>query len=217
MTETIKLLTKDNFEIIADYYNSSSPSSIVLLHMLGQTKESWENFPEELFEKGLSVISLDLRGHGKSIIQEGKERSWSDFSEDDFNNMVFDVFTVKEYLLQNGKKNISICGASIGANIAFMYAAKDKDIKSIALLAPGVNYRGVDTTEAAINYDENRGLLVVLAQDDPHHETGKEIFENIKSSMKELKEYETGGHGTELLHNSDDAREFIADWIFRHS
>lgn len=98
-----------------------------------------------LTQGGFSVIAIDLRGHGAS------EGNWRSFSPREFNAVVLDVKAAKDYLISRGVKpgRMGIVGASIGANIALRYAAEDGEIKTVVLLSPGLNYRGVAIEEAA--------------------------------------------------------------------
>ncbi|MEK6953290.1 MAG: alpha/beta fold hydrolase, partial [Nanoarchaeota archaeon] len=152
------------------------------------------NFPKELNQKGYSVIVLDLRGHGKSDL------NYKDFTERDFNNMIYDAKAGKEYL---GLNKIVVIGASIGANTALKVA---DEFSTSILLSPGLNFRGIDIT----NIKSNKPILIVASEDDPYSlSSSKEIKNNLKNS--ELKIYKNKGHGTNML--DEETKELLFKWL----
>jgi len=191
--KTVTLKTKDNINLVADYYKGND-KGIVLLHMLGRNKESWLNFPKELNEKGYSVIVLDLRGHGKSDLD------YKGFSEKDFNNMAYDAEAGKDYL---GLNKVAVIGASIGANTALKVA---DEFSTSVLLSPGLNFRGIDITNAK----SSKPSLIVASEDDKYSlDSSEEIKSNLPNS--ELKIYKDKGHGTNML--DKETKELIFEWL----
>ena len=55
--------------------------------------------------------------------------------------------------------SIGIAGASIGANLAVLDAADDPGVRSIALLSPGLDYRGLRIEAAMKKYGARPALL----------------------------------------------------------
>ncbi len=181
--QTVNFLTDDGVSIIGSYYssplnvvsNASSSSTttptVILLHMLGKDRSTWNAFASTLSQKGdYAVLSIDLRGHGESVKQNnGNTISFQSFTPDDYNKMVLDVKAAKQFLITNksaNPNNISIVGASIGANVAINYAAIDPTIKSVVLLSPGLNYRGVSTEEAITKYKNNNSVYIAATEGD---------------------------------------------------
>src|SRR5919108_1882788 len=79
--EKVSFLTDDKVLIAGTYYspatsnkNTSAADAIILLHMLGRDRNDWNTFASTLSNSsnGYIVLSLDLRGHGQSINQNGK-------------------------------------------------------------------------------------------------------------------------------------------------
>jgi pimeloyl-ACP methyl ester carboxylesterase len=151
------------------------------------------------------VLAIDFRGHGES---SGDLRN---FSEQDFRNMTLDVKAGKEFLKKQGL-NVSeliIIGASIGANTALNYGVQDKDVKTIILMSPGLNYRGVTVEENAPKFD-GRLLLIASSEDEYSAETCMRLNELAGDST--LKIYNNLGHGTDML-TSKEVRELILNYI----
>jgi pimeloyl-ACP methyl ester carboxylesterase len=91
-----------------------------------------------LREAGLTVISLDARGHGRS--EKPHDESW--YGED---NMARDVSALLDEL---GLDEVSLVGYSMGAIIALAVTAADPRIRALATGGVGsgiVDFGGVDT------------------------------------------------------------------------
>ena len=128
MVQRVSFPTDDGVLIVGTYYppalsHQTTPAkAIILLHMLGRDRNDWNTFASILSNSsnGYAVLSIDLRGHGESINQNGKTISFQSFSPDDFNNMVLDVKAANHFLVTQkhiGPINIIIVGASVEANI----------------------------------------------------------------------------------------------------
>ena len=141
MHEDISFKTEDNFEIKADYFNTNSDKSLILIHQLSMTKQSWKKFAQKAQEKGYNVLAIDLRGHGTS------QGNYEEFNDDDFKNMILDIKAAHNYLKEkHPNTKVAVIGSSIGANLAIKYLA-NFDIKTAIALSPGINYRGIDVSE----------------------------------------------------------------------
>jgi pimeloyl-ACP methyl ester carboxylesterase len=77
---TVNFLTDDGVSIIGSYYSplnvvsnassSTTTPTVILLHMLGKDRSTWNAFASTLSQKGgYAVLSIDLRGHGESVKQ----------------------------------------------------------------------------------------------------------------------------------------------------
>ncbi len=210
----VNFKTDDGFVIYGDFYKPTSPNgkSIILLHMLRTDKSYWVDFANSLKDKGYYVLAIDLRGHGKSLNKNDQKITWQQFNENDFKNMVLDVKAAKLFLLENGlnEKNIGIIGASIGANTALNYAASDEEIRFVALLSPGLDYRGVKTEEAIKVYD--RPIFIAASKEDEPSASSSLKLYDLAVGKKELKMYENAGHGTWMFSKTNLKDELIS-WI----
>ena len=203
MKEEINLQTEDNLNIVINFYDAGSEKAVILLHMLGRSKEDWSDFANSLVKNGYSALAIDFRGHGKSDGDVNKS------TEEDFNKMILDVKEAKNFLMSNGKKNIAIIGASIGANTALNYAVTDTEIKDIILLSPGLNYKGIKTDETIKKYKNK--VLIVASEDDPYSFGSSKTLNSLNKNS-ELKTYKTGGHGTRMFQITDLERVLI-NWL----
>jgi pimeloyl-ACP methyl ester carboxylesterase len=233
--QRVSFLTDDKVLIVGTYYpaqtttTSSTPSStttsnaVILLHMLGHNRSDWNGFVSTLGNKtnGYAVLSIDLRGHGESTSsQNGNTISFQSFTPDDFNKMVMDVKAAKQFLVTQKNINpndIAIVGASIGANVALNYAASDPSIKAVVLLSPGLDYRGVTTSDAIRQY--KGPIYIATAGKDPIAGNDPQTLCNeIKcSNSNRLQIYQdSNSHGTDMFSDSSlqpSLDKLIISWL----
>lgn len=197
--EHITLTTSDDFHIEADFYNSNSSKSLILLHQLSMTKQSWKAFSQKALAKNYNVIAIDLRGHGQS------QGLYQEMTDEDFPKSVNDVKAAKNYLqLVHSDSKISIIGASIGANLAAKFSNED----DIVLLSPGLNYRGI-TTENDIKNAKKR-VLIIVAKGDTYSYSSSLKLKQLNPNV-ELKVLDGSEHGVKML--TPEIEEEIFKWL----
>ena len=221
--ERVVFTSEDGVLLVGSYYKprigtSISTPSVILLHMLGMDRSTWDKFAQKLTQNGYAVLSVDLRGHGESIKQANHTISYQSFMPKNFKNMTLDVKAAKKYLIEGRKANpnqISIIGASIGANLALNYAASDHSIKSVILLSPGLNYRGISTLDAIMNY--KNPIYIVTAEDDSESAKDSKILCEKITCAENLKIFEnTNVHGTDMLSDKmvgSKLQNIILSWL----
>lgn len=166
--------TSDGVKISAVFVKGPAAKgpAVVLLPMLGRTKADWDPIISKclLPETGFSFLAIDVRGHGSSTGQGDKTLNWKDFSARDFNDAVRDVEAAVKWLRArpdvDGDK-IGIIGASIGANLALVYAASDPAIKVVALLSAAMDFRGVKIEQAMKDYGKRPVFIAASNEDGP--------------------------------------------------
>ncbi|MFZ0514920.1 MAG: alpha/beta fold hydrolase [Candidatus Nitrosopolaris sp.] len=224
--QKVSFLTDDGVLIVGTYYSHSSShqtaptNAIILLHMLGRNRNDWNTFASTLSNRsnGLAVLSIDLRGHGESINQNGKTISFQSFTPTDFNKMVLDVKAAKHFLVTQkniSTNNIAIVGASIGANVGLKYAASDPSIKAVVLLSPGLNYKGVTTSDSIRKYINP--IYIATAGKDPIAGSDPQTLCNEINCGNRLKAYQdSNSHGTDMFSDSSlnpSLDNLIISWL----
>lgn len=221
--EAVSLHTADHLTLKAVHYPAPDPrASIILIHMLGRDKSDWKNFAQTLQAQGYNALAFDLRGHGESSEQGGRILNWKNFSSKDFKMMIEDVDTAYQWLKQKngGGKPVFIVGASIGANLALIYASQNPEVKGVALLSPGMDYRGIRIARYTAQY-KDRPLLLVASRDDEYSlVSARYLMDLAKIDDKTFKDYPPGaGHGTKLFNyipaekNETPLQNLLLDWI----
>lgn len=203
--ESWQAATLDGKVINGLYYPGTKEEGVILVHMLGRDRSSWENVPQDLNQKGFHVLAIDLRGHGDNL---GKR--FSQFTEEEWNTAITDVQAAHGFFTRK-KVTTYLVGASIGANLVLKYAATDDSILKVILLSPGLEYRGVEIGKASKEYKGS--LLVAASKEDTYsYESSQTLFEGSPSLKKEFKKYQGGGHGTNMLSRTD-VRGVIINWL----
>ncbi len=214
--EHITLTATDGVRLAADYYPAAGSRGALLLHMMPATKESWRGFAAKLQRLGVKVLAIDLRGHGQS---EGGPDGFRSFSDAQHQESIADVAAGARYLEAQGvaEKNLSVIGASIGANLALWYGATHPAVPRIVLLSPGLNYRGIATLPLAGKLQASQQVFIAASQDDDGNaEMAQQIFEALpRNAANRVVIYRTAGHGTAMFgKEKPDLEEEILGWLY---
>lgn len=207
--EKINFTTSDGWNIIASYWPSPG-NAVILLHQLGSDKSSYTSFANELNQKGYAVVALDFRGHGESTTRNGKTVTWNSFTNMDFNDMTKDVAAARDWLTNKGYDEFAIVGASIGANTAVNYAVNDSDVKTIVLLSPGLEFKGIVTNQTIRNF--TKPIFIVASNEDTYSARSATILYESTQGKKEIKLLDNAGHGTRMFDGTDLDR-LILNWL----
>ncbi|HAJ44557.1 MAG: hypothetical protein UV53_C0003G0007 [Candidatus Azambacteria bacterium GW2011_GWE1_42_9] len=212
MKKTVSFQTKDNVKIVGDFYDAKSDRSILLLHILPGNRGDLDNFAEFLWQNDYNILNIDERGHGDSEAWPGETGSWQEFTQADYDKMIYDAEAAAEWLKNKIPGTaIALIGGSIGANIAMIFGAKHQP-KIVVALSPGLDYKGIKTEIAARNYRQN--LLIVASRDNLNaFESSERLFEISNASHKEFVKYENAGHATRMLEAEPELKNKILDFL----
>jgi len=129
--------------------------AVVLVPMLGRPKDDWNSVAERLAESGITALAIDLPG--MSIPAEGGLGRWS-----------ADVSAAIAYLVGRPEvrpSSIGVLGASLGANLAVVAAGADPRVRSLVLVSPSLDYRGVRIETPFRQYGARPALFVASLWD----------------------------------------------------
>ncbi|MDP1719242.1 MAG: alpha/beta fold hydrolase [bacterium] len=199
------LETSDKVKVAYDYYPALRATGyLVLVHMMPATKESWKEFAEQASAEGFSAIAIDLRGHGQS--QSGPN-GYEAFADEEHQQSMKDLEAAVEFLKTQGAspENITLIGASIGANLCLWFLAEHPEFKKAVLLSAGESYRGIKAPPLLVRLSAGQSLLMFASEDDIRNgasnaDINKRLAEAVPEKVnKKLVVYPTGGHGTAYL------------------
>lgn len=185
------------------YEASNRPApGVVLVHMLGRSKDEWAPFAERLQNAGLTVLTFDLRGHGQS----GGDGAM-------LSAMVGDVQSAVGWLasragVRNGE--VAVVGASLGANLAALAAVELSSVRALALLSPSLDYRGVRLDAATMKKLAAQPLWLAASAEDPY---ALRTLKELQVSGAEQRVSGVRGHGTRLLQADQALAETLVDWL----
>lgn len=205
--EEITLTTADGITLSATYTEAAySSKAVLLLHMLGSDKTAYQELTRYLLQNSFTVLAIDFRGHGESQLDDKQ------FTEADWQNLVLDVDAGVNYLEDKGYRKIAVVGASIGANAGLKQALQDERIDALVLLSAGEEYRGINIL-GLMPYYQKPVLFVASMDDKDAAVAATKLYNALGTDQKELKMYQTGGHGTKLLETQDGLPAVMVTWL----
>jgi alpha-beta hydrolase superfamily lysophospholipase len=210
--ERVSFQTTDHIDIAGLWWDAGSNHSCLLLHAMPDKKEAWQPLADQLFAEGVNVLAIDLRGHGES-----GGGDFQKFTDEQHQKSGLDVESAVGFLKRyHPATQLSMCGASIGANLALAYMAEHKESARAVLLSAGLNYHGILAAAAVPKLSENNRVLFVASKDDFRGgpvDCGHmaEELARATSCPASLTVFDTGGHGVELMQNHPElATEIVS-------
>jgi dienelactone hydrolase len=180
-------------------------AAVVLVPMLGRPKEDWTGVAERLAESRIASLAIDLPA---SSLPEDPAAlgSWHR-----------DVRAALDYLVSRGDIRVDalgVAGASLGANLAVVAAAADPRVRSLALVSPSLDYRGV-RIEAPLRQYGARPALLIASLADPYAARSVRELARDAPGVREPRWAEARAHGTALLAAEPDLVRALAEWFQR--
>jgi alpha-beta hydrolase superfamily lysophospholipase len=191
----------------------------VLLHGLGSTKEEWLTFTRSLSQMGDGFLIYDARGHGESLHQAGiGDLDYRDFHstgpDSHWNRMADDVDSAVQFLRQRyslDTRKIAVGGASLGANVALIYASQHPDVPAVILLSPGQRYAGIGSEDPYRRYGK-RPLFMAASPGDVYAFGTIQILASRRGDPKmTMARGEGSAHGVNML--NPPCTETLLKWI----
>jgi len=216
--EKISLTTNDNIKIAANLYGVKNPVGwLVLVHMMPSTKDIYADLAGRLQNLGYESLAIDLRGHGES---DGGPNGFLNFSDSQHQKSIFDLEAAADYLMKTREARpdkIVFVGASFGANLVLQYISGHSEFEIAVLLSAGLNYRGVKTEPLVKNLQNRQKVFFISSRDDDDNsQENSELYQLLPENIKkdsEIKIYDSGGHGTDMLENQPDLIGLIVEFI----
>lgn len=210
----VSLITNDGVTIVGNYFtNNEAKFAGILIHQRPLTKESFTELAEFLNKEGYAVLAIDLRGHGESKQSISGKLDYNKFTPDEERKSINDLEVASSFLEKEGypKEKQFLIGASIGANLSFQFLSENKQIKAAILLSPGLDYRGIVLENFKKEGLGDKLLIVAALDDNQAVQAGRKLKEWYPSML--YLEYQSGGHGIDLIKNNPDLKEKIINWL----
>lgn len=199
----ITVRTDDGVTLAGTYFDPPRQRApgIILLHMQTRTHDDWQIAGSQLADAGYAVVALDFRNAGDA----------------DGAALALDVKAAKAFLKERPEVNagsLGIAGGSIGANVALLDAADDPNVQSVALLSPGLEYRGLHTDAAMKKYG-SRPAFLVSSTKDPYAWRSVRALAAIGPGTREVRLTDQLAHGTVMLAKDPELIATLVDWFRR--
>jgi pimeloyl-ACP methyl ester carboxylesterase len=186
---------------------AKATNGIVFVHMAGRNKEDWQPVADKFYRQGLSVLALDLRGHGANVTGAAPTLTGADWLA-----MADDVRAGVAELRKRGATHVALVGAEVGANIALNVAAADPAIASVAMLSPGLNYQGIATGEPLKRYGA-RPIFIAASQDDTYAARSATALDGAATGVHVLKMFDAAGKGTRMFNHEPTLESLLMGFV----
>jgi dienelactone hydrolase len=213
----VDLKAPDGITLKATYFAAAKPGpAVVLLHMCNSQRKAWTGLAEKLAAQGISAIALDYRGYGESggasfndLPAAERQRAVQQYWPGDIDAAF--AFLVAQPGVD--RTRIGAAGGSCGVDNAIQLARRHPEVKTLVLLAGGTNAAG----EQFLAQSPSLPIFASAAHDDGRAVEGMRWLLGFSSGRaNRLKEYQNGGHGTDMFAVHKDLEPAIVDWFDQH-
>ncbi|HSK10703.1 MAG TPA: alpha/beta fold hydrolase [Vicinamibacterales bacterium] len=211
--QDVQFRTADSVSIAGTLYLPARPGpapAVILLHMQTRSRLDWERVGPRLAEAGFVALAIDFRGHGASDPRPAGENARD-------GGMTEDVRAARGFLATRREVipgRVGILGASVGANLAVLAAAADPTVRSLALLSPGLDYKGL-RTQSPLNRYGDRPAILVGSREDNYVMISMRRLSGEGTGTREQLVLDGAGHGTTMLQRNPDLIGVLVDWFRR--
>jgi pimeloyl-ACP methyl ester carboxylesterase len=206
--ETLELRTSDGLVLYGRYYPPSDPQNepgaILLLHGAYQDTRRWFGLIEAASQRNFGVLSIDLRGHGKS---EGQQEFDAAMDQD--------VEAALAWLEWSGgyqMDQVVVVGESLGGSLGLRAGTQHSDIAAAVILSPGLQLWDIGISEAFDQYGE-RPLLLITAEQDGYPMNTVQALQDRAGGSLTVEQIPGAAHGTDLFQAHPDLLFYTLDWI----
>lgn len=178
--------------------------AVVLVGMLGRPRDDWYSTAALLAAGNITSLAIDLRA--QQLPEDGSGASWHT-----------DVAAAVSFLIARPDVRpwaIGVAGASLGASLAAIAASVDPRIRSLALISPSLDYRGIRIETPLRQYAERPALLVASLRDPYSARSARELAADAPG-LREIQWGESAAHGTILLAREPDVVRRLVEWFQR--
>lgn len=180
----------------------------ILTHGLAEGRGTLSPLALDLNRSGVTVLAYDARGHGQSTTFRDETRTVDEFSRVEYWGMPRDVAAARDQV-ETGDRPLALAGASLGANAVLVHGERAGGVDGLALLSPGLDYRGLETRASAAGYEEPL-YMAASEGDDYAHESVRELANETASDEVTVDVVDGTAHGTQLLDGHVGDR--VANW-----
>lgn len=225
-SEEVAFVTEDNMVITGSYTppkvkRGEKAPMVILLHMYKHERSTYEPLVPHLYEAGLAVLAIDMRGHGDSVgpaplglAQRAEERD-----PKLFRNMEKDVTAAYLWLCEQEKVDPArylLVGASVGCSVGLRTAAGDRSVDGVVCMTPGTAYLGIDSVSDVKAYGDRPLLLLASTSE---RSASEELGSLVPRA--EVVIVPGGGddrmelHGTRMFGKVPDVEKTITEFLVR--
>jgi len=221
MPSPVTVTTRDSTIIYSELSLPADTSAtdcplVVLLHMMGKDRTSYQNFVPLLTARNMAVLNVDLRGHGQSAYVRRQTRRPQELEFGDFQLMSGDLLqllaALKDKTPRINTSRLGIVGASIGSSVGIIYASTNPEVKAVVMISPGLEYMHLNAAASMARYSR-RPVLLMTGKYDMYSYQSAQALDSAAAGERTLKIYDTSKHGTDLFKAAPGADSLIVEWL----
>lgn len=183
--------TRDHIQLGGLFYGKGGTTAIICSHELRGTKADWSDSAPWFAARGFMVLAYDFRGNGNSQGQ---------FNAGELDR---DLLAAIAFVQSHGAKQVILLGASMGADISLIVAAKTQ-VAGVITLSPEYLFGLSDNEIRAISAPK----LFINSAGDSFADDTQQMFQNARPP-KVLHLYPGSAHGVAIF-ETDDGQDLIA-------
>jgi len=221
-THEINLLQQEQFKLLGDYYKGRKKADgFLLLHDCSADRTAYQSITEQLAQANYHVLSLDLRGFGRSVSPK--------FSHDKIKRQTKDIVLYQQKLAQltsyweddvmvaynflrqklDNVSRISILSSGCSAPYAVSTAEK-MYVANLVMITPDMDY---STKERYKNLNDIASYFISSIYHVASYQTSKELFEWNGHSRSKMLLFKGGDVDSQLLKKNSSLAKDIAHWL----
>ncbi|MDJ0761129.1 MAG: alpha/beta fold hydrolase [Woeseiaceae bacterium] len=189
----------------------------LLLHQCNRDQSMWAPLVDALNERGVSTMTVDLRGYGESgtATYNVREHGFDTVVE----NVGKDILSINNAwrdATADADRRVVI-GASCGGGLATRLTVEADDIDALLLFSPSLRSRWLpDSARDGLERIRQLPALAVVAEDDTAAvESIGLVFDRNASPLSQRITYKGGLHGQPLFEHDPLLATVMASWIER--
>ncbi len=218
----ITLTTADKFTLKADYYPGKEKSDgFLLLHDCHSDRKAYQAVAQQLTDDGYHVLSLDLRGFGRSVSPK--------FSHSTIKRQTKDIVLYQQKLAQltsyweqdtflaynflreklDNKNNISLLASGCSATFAITTAEK-MYVANMVLLTPDMDFAAKERYK---NLNDIASYFIGSIYHIASYQTTKELFEWNGHTRSKMLLFKGNNTNAQLIKKNASLAKDIAHWL----
>ena len=208
----VSLHTDDGVTVVAAWDAPAHPApAVVLVHSYMRSHADWDVVAGRLHDAGFGVLALDLRGHGASVGSIPSE-SLQPFTKD-----VKAAVVWLKHQPEVNSAHVGIAGMNLGATLAMIEAGSDPAVRSLALVSPASEFRGLRADAAMRSFAARSGAAMLVAGAlDPYASRSARQLAEITPGLRDLRIVDNvSANGRALLADQPDLAGVLVDWFRR--
>jgi pimeloyl-ACP methyl ester carboxylesterase len=182
--------------------------AVLLLHGFGEDRTVWNDFKKVLLAHGWAVMTLDLRGHGESKIQNGRTITANKDWRTNPQAFPLDVDTAITWLKMQTRINsnkIAVIGVDVGANLALIASGRFQQVRTVVAVNPNLR-ESQEMAGGGLDFKPRSALVFSLTDADAS------ALKSAVQSPVQVRTVDQAG-GTALWFQNKQVTDAIFQWL----